>query len=186
MAEIEVVEGLVSGPTCTAAEAPTRVPMTSGYYAIFIDDASSLPSPYGDLLLRRATRLIYVGMATVSLHERLVEQDLRHRRPSTFFRGIGPILGYRPPTGSLLGKANQNNYKFSTGDTAEIIRWINGHLSVNWAEAEPALATTEASLIRVHRPFFNTAHNPEPVTQLVALRDECRRIARARSRGKAT
>jgi len=133
-------EGL--GPRCTAVQALSLVPASPGYYAIFIDDGAALPSPYGDLLLGRATALIYVGIATVSLYVRLVEQDLQHRRASTFFRGIGSILGYRPPPGWLVGKSNQNNYRFSVADTAEIIEWIGGHLSVNWAEADPALERT--------------------------------------------
>jgi hypothetical protein len=174
----EIVDLLVSEPRYAAAEASERVPNGPGYYAIFIDQATSLPNPYADLLLQRATRLIYVGIATVSLHKRLVEQDLRHRRPSTFFRGIGPILGYRPPRGSLVGRRNQNNYRFSESDTAEIISWINEHLSVNWVEADAALPATEACLIRAHQPILNTRHNPEPVPELAALRDECRRIAR--------
>jgi len=179
--EIESVERLVFGPKCTALQALSRVPTRPGYYAIFIDDGRVLPSPFGDLLLKKATGLIYVGSATVSLHGRLVEQDLQHRQASTFFRGIGSILGYRPPRGSLIGKANQNNYRFSAADTAEIIEWINGNLSVNWAEADPALETTEASLIRAYRPILNAKHNPDRVSQLAALRHECRRLARADS-----
>jgi hypothetical protein len=179
MIETETVERLVLGPKCTALQALSRVPTRPGYYAIFVDDGSALPSPFGDLLLKKATSLIYVGIATVSLYGRLVEQDLQHRRASTFFRGIGSILGYRPPLGSLVGKANQNNYRFSAAGTTEIIEWVNGHLSVNWAEADPALETTEASLIRAHRPVLNTKYNPAPVSLLADLRDECRRVARA-------
>jgi len=161
MIEIDTVERLVFAPKCTA------------------DEGGALPSPYGDLLRQRGTSLIYVGIATVSLHGRLVEQDLQHRRASTFFRGIGSILGYRPPPGSLVGKSNQSNYRFSAADTTEIIEWNGRHLSVNWAEADPALETTEASLIRAQRPILNTKHNPDRVSQLAALRDECRRLARA-------
>jgi len=182
MSQAESVRLLLSGPSCTAAEAPVRVPGRPGYYAIFVDEARHLPIPYVDELQRRATTLIYIGIATVSLRERLVEQDLRHRRPSTFFRGIGPILGYRPPAGSLIGKGNQNNYKFSAADTAAIVKWIDAHLSVNWAEAEPALEATESSLIRASRPILNTAHNPDPFGELTTLRDECRRIARTAER----
>ena len=171
--------GLCSGPNAPRLSRSRRVPPTPGYYTIFVDDGAALPSPYGDLLLERTTSLIYVGIATVSLYGRLVEQDLQHRRASTFFRGIGSVLGYRPLPGSLVGKANQNNYRFSAADTAEIIEWINGHLTVNWAEADPALETTEASLIRTYRPILNTKHNPDRVSQLAALRDECRGIARA-------
>jgi hypothetical protein len=72
---------------------------------------------------------------------------------------------------------NQNNYKFSVADTAAIMRWIDAHLSVSWAEAKPALKGIEASLIRIHRPILNTTHNPACVPELAALRAECRRIA---------
>ncbi|MGA8733700.1 MAG: hypothetical protein WB558_07240 [Terriglobales bacterium] len=167
------------GPKCTAAQSLSRVPTSPGYYTIFIHDGGALPSPYCDLLRERDTRLIYVGIATVSLYGRLVEQDLQHRRASSFFRGIGSVLGYRPPPGSLVGRANQNNYRFSAADTTEIIEWISGHLSVDWAEADPALETTEASLIRAYRPILNTKYNPAPVSLLAALRNECRRLAGA-------
>jgi len=178
MRQAETVVMVLSRPLCRAAEAPVRVPTQPGYYAIFVDDPEHLPSPYGDLLQQRATELIYIGMATISLRERLVEQDLRHRRHSTFFRGIGAILEFRPPSGSLVGKANQNNYRFSGSDTAAIVDWIDAHLSVNWTEADPALKATESSLIHARRPILNTTHNPDPVPQLATLRDECRRIAR--------
>ncbi len=177
MIEIKTVEKLGFGARCTAAEAHRRVPRSPGYYAIFIDDGGVLPSPYRDLLLQRSTSLIYIGIATVSLYDRLVEQDLQHRRASTFFRAIGSILGYRPPPGLLVGKKNQNNYKFGAADTTGIIKWINGHLSVNWAGADPALKTTELSFIREYRPILNTKDNPDSVSHLAALRDECRRLA---------
>jgi hypothetical protein len=146
-----------------------------------MDDPRALPSPFCDLLAQRGTRVISIGIATVSVYKRLVEQDVRHQQPSTFFRGIGSILGYRPPPGSLVGKANQNNYKFSPADTAEIIEWIEEHLLVNWVEAKPALATMEKSLIPAHAPIMNTTHNPDPVAELAALRLECRTIARTAS-----
>ena len=175
--ETDAANRALSRPKCTAAEAPDRVPCGPGYYAIYVDDAGNLPSPYCDLLLRRRTDLMYIGIATVSLYQRLVQQDLRHQSPSTFFRGIGPILGYRPQRGSLVGMKNQKNYRFSVADTAAIILWIYAHLSVSWLEAKPALKGIEASLIGLHRPILNTTHNPERVPELAPLRAECRRIA---------
>lgn len=174
----DALELMAAGPVSRAAEASDRVPNRPGYYAIFVDDALSLPNPYRDILRARETRLIYIGIATKSLCERLVDQDLRHRSPATFFRAIGAILGYRPAKGSLVGKKNQNNYRFVAADTAAIIRWIDGHLSVSWSVAEPAMESTETALIQVHRPLLNTAKNPEPLTALASLRDEYRRIAR--------
>lgn len=168
------------GPYCAVSAASARIPRRPGYYAIYVNDTSAFPSPFREELARRGTHLIYIGIATVSLHERLLEQDLRHGRPSTFFRGIGAILGYRPQSGSLNGMSNQNNYKFSTSDTAEINRWMAANLSVNWVEESPALASFEKALIRAHQPLVNTTHHPAPSRELAALRLLCRSIARTR------
>jgi len=178
MAEPEIAEQFIAAPICTAAEAPQRVPDTPGYYAIFIDEPSKLPKPFRDPLVQKGTTLIYIGIATGSLLERLVKQDLLHQKPSTFFRAIGAILGYRPPPGSLAGMKNQHNYRFSVSDTNAIITWIREHLSVNWSETTPAVAEFEQSLIRKHSPVINTDANPSPVQELAALRYECRIIAR--------
>ena len=51
---------------------------------------------------------------------------------------------------------NQNNYKFSTRNTAEIIRWIDNQLLVSWVEANPALKGTEKALIQQYCPIINT------------------------------
>lgn len=177
MAEQECIETFVSAPVCTAAEAPTRVPTSPGYYAIFIDNPHSLPDPFCDLLVQRETRLIYLGIASRSLYQRLVEQDLQHRKASTFFRGIGAILDCRPVPGSLTGNKNQNNYKFSPTQTEKIISWINVHLSVSWLKAQPALKEEEELLIGKCMPIINTIHNPEPTRKLANLRLECRMIA---------
>lgn len=175
----EIADQLVAGATCGAQDAGTKAPRSTGYYTIFVDTPDSLPPPFGELLRKRETKLIYIGIATSSLLGRLAEEDLRHKGPSTFFRGIGAILGYRPPVGSLLGRSNQNNYRFSAPDTASVIRWIDAHLSVAWLEARPALETSEAFAIRKYRPLINTKHNPEPEPELAALRAECRQIALA-------
>jgi hypothetical protein len=155
----------------------------NGYYAIFVDDPISLKGTFHDLLDRRATKLIYIGIAGTSLYQRLVKQDLQHQRPSTFFRAIGPILGYRPPPGSLKRMRNKYNYRFGLEDTSEIIAWINEHLSVNWLEATPALKTVETLLIKTYSPIINTEDNPNPAIELANLRAECRMIARNLPRG---
>lgn len=173
VAECGVTEQLIVAAICTAAEATQQVPMRPGYYAIFINASCELPSPYRDLLVQSDTKLIYIGIATV-------KQDLRHEGRSTFFRGIGAILGYRPPCGSLRHKKNKNNYGFSRSDTDEIVSWIERHLLVSWVEAVPALASIEKDLIRKYSPMLNTTHNPTPVHELAALRRECRIIASTR------
>ena len=177
-----ISEQFLAAAICTAREAAEaeQVLATPGYYAIFIDDPCALPNPFQELLVERGTtRLIYIGLATVSLYDRLVKQDLRHQQPSTFFRGIGCVLNYRPPPGSLVGNKNQNNYRFSANDTAKIVEWIDEQLSVSWIKAEPALETIEECLIRKYHPLMNTKHNPSAIPELADLRRECRMIARA-------
>jgi hypothetical protein len=130
-------------------------------------------------LKQQGTLLLYIGIAKGSLFRRLVEQDLRHTGPSTFFRGLGAILGYRPQIGSLTRVSNKNNYKFNGADTDSIRRWINAHLSICWHEASPALLENETVAIGKYRPVLNTKHNPHAMTELAVLREECRRIARS-------
>ncbi len=167
-------------PLHSASAAESVVPHSPGFYSIFIDDPANLPCPYCTILQGRPTNLIYIGIATKSLQKRLVEQDLRHKSPSTFFRGIGPILGFRPPRGSLIGKKNQNNYKFSQEDTHLIITWINEHLSIRLVTTETSEhPNTEEFAIKRNRPILNTKHNPDKLTALAELRATCRRIALA-------
>ena len=163
-----------------ARDADSFVPNTPGLYAIFVDDPDNLPLP-------SRSRLVYIGKATESLRERLVEQDLRHMKPSTFFRGVGAVLGYRPPQGSLIGKRNQNNYRFGGGDTQEIIAWINAHLGVRWVELDKTnIGLYEPQAIKLISPPLNTTHNPNALGKLAALRKECRQIALAAPDAKTT
>lgn len=155
----------------------------SGLYSIYVDRADALPSPFSVELKRRSTCLMYLGIARRSLLKRLIQQDLRHQSPSTFFRGIGAVLGYRPPIGSLRGMANQRNYKFSQGDTGEIIHWIDDHLLVSWYECEAtSLSKIERCLIRHLIPLMNSTHNPARSEVLASLRKECREIATSKGR----
>jgi len=101
-----------------------------GLYAIYARSEEVFPEPLAGYLRDRGSTLIYIGKATGSLKDRLVEQDLGHKKPSTFFRAIGSILGFRPPRGSLKKKQKQINYKFSPGDTQKITGWISDNLSV--------------------------------------------------------
>lgn len=164
-------------PVLTAA---TMVPSGPGLYSIFIDTAAALPEPFGLRLTARSTRLLYVGCSETSVAERLLEQDCEHRRASTFFRGIGAVLGYLPEPGSLRGKVNQNNYRFSATDTKTIIRWIRDHLSVCAIAVDLAdIAKLEKEVINELRPVLNTTYNPTPLQALADLREKCRGIARA-------
>lgn len=176
---VEAAAALVSSaPSARAAQAEQIVPRVPGMYAIFVDAPSLLPDPFASRLNHRATTLIYIGLASGSLQTRLVEQDLRHRNPSTFFRGIGAVLGFRPRVGSLVGMKNQKNYRFVPDDTARIIDWINKNLSIRWLVWDPkTLSSAEKHAIHTHRPLLNTSHNPDPIAELAALRVLCRDIA---------
>ena len=154
------------------------VPERPGIYAIFVDEPDTLPPPFSDELKRRSSSLLYLGMAKKNLSERLVQQDLRHRSPSTFFRGIGAVLGCRPKPGSLKGKANRNNYRFSDVDTAAIIHWIDDHVLISWVQKDEDVEKLEAALITALTPLLNTSHNRLAMPDLATLKAECRRIAR--------
>jgi hypothetical protein len=173
----EVIEALMAAESHRAKSAEQFVPARPGLYAIFIDNPQLLPPPFCNLSARTiGNRLIYIGVATVSLLERLVRQDLRHASPSTFFRGLGALLSYRPRAGSLAKQKRKNNYRFEPTDTASIIAWINTHLSIRWLET-PISLEIERVAIPQFNPILNTMHNSAPVQELARLRKECRRIA---------
>jgi hypothetical protein len=167
--------------TKTVDEASRLVPPAPGLYAIHVADRAHIPNPWRAKLTARGTRLLYIGQAGESLLERLVQQELRHRRAATFFRGVGAALGYRPILGSLVGKANQNNYRFSKADTAAIQAWMANHLRASWVELpHDELDPAEAAAIHALRPLFNTAGNPDCCSDLAQAREECRQIARSK------
>ena len=97
---------------------------------------------------------------------------------ASFFRSLGAVLGFRPPVGSLWGKTNQCNYRFSPSDTATVIEWINEHLSVQWLCRSTTLANMEREAIHRYRPLLNIAHNPAPSPELEKLRAVCVALAR--------
>jgi hypothetical protein len=148
-----------------------------GLYCIRIDKPESLPQPFATYLKGRHHNIIYIGIATQSLKTRFLGQELRAKGHGTFFRGIGAVLGYRPPKGSLLNKKNKNNYKFSAADEKKIIEWINAHLLISWVEFSGDLKSTETVLVEKHLPLLNTSKNPESLDELAALRRQCREIA---------
>lgn len=174
-----IAEALEGAEPHAVATAHTVVPTEPGFYSILVDKPESMPSPFDRYLREKQTRLIYIGVASRSLYGRLIEQDLRHQNPSTFFRGIGAILGYRPSAGSLVGKGNQNNYKFSKADTATIQDWCRQHLSVRFVVVDPAHhLNAEKYAIRRNCPILNTTHNPNCLSELAELRELCRLIGR--------
>jgi hypothetical protein len=156
----------------TVDEASRLAPHTPGIYLIHIADPDLLVDPWQAKLRKKESHLLYVGKAGDSLHRRLVEEELRHKRPATFFRGLGAVLGYRPTAGSLVGKSNQNNYGFSKVDTLAIVDWIATNLRVCW-KAMPLdqVARNEAAVIGMLRPLFNTVGNPDCCSDLARARD---------------
>lgn len=178
---IDVIDQLTSAALLVSEKDAERfVPSNAGLYSIFIDHPENLPEPFRGYITRQNTTLVYIGQASTSLRKRLVDQDLRHLHPSTFFRGIGAVLEFRPPTGSLRGKSNQNNYKFSSQDTKMIVHWINTHLSLRWVILDAKILDTEEQLvINFLKPVMNTTYNPDRLSELSRLRDVCRQIARA-------
>lgn len=177
----QIIRQLASAARLVPAKnAEAQVPDCPGLYSIFVDHAKVLPSPFGEHLSQKRTSIIYLGKASRSLQTRLVRQDLRHKQPSTFFRGIGAILGYEPLAGSLKGKKNQNNYKFGKRDTESIVDWIDSHLSIRWITTKSEeVEVYEGAAISALKPLLNTSNNPDPVPELAELRQKCRLIARS-------
>ena len=152
------------------------VPDVPGLYCIKLRKGVRLPAKFGKV---REDGVIYIGKAD-NLRERLWEEELSHKRPATFFRGIGAILDYLPPKGSLIGYANQKNYKFSPEDTNAIIKWMKLSLVVNWIQLTPSLILdTEKELIVKYAPMMNTTHNPHKNKELAAARKRCREYAKS-------
>lgn len=158
-----------------------EVPDRPGLYAIRVRDRAALPAPFNIISESRDTDLLYIGIAATSLKRRFLAQELRGRGHGTLFRSIGAMLGYRPPTGSLIGKGNMRNYKFTPSDSQEIIGWIDSNLIVNWIEFSGAHAVEESELIKTNLPLLNLQGNPVRLGELSALRAECVRIANAES-----
>ena len=155
-----------------------RIQNMPGYYSIWVSNVEHIPSPFKEELIKRKTTLLYIGIASNTLQKRLFEQELQHKSAATFFRSIGAVLGYRPQAGSLVGKRNQNNYKFSQSDTISIINWINVNLEICFHYCSALDDTSEKYLIAKYRPLLNWTHNPEPFYSLKKVKEQCRNTAR--------
>lgn len=152
------------------------VPKVPGLYCIKLSKEAELPVEYGPF---REDGVVYIGKAD-NLHERLWKEELNHQHPTTFFRGIGAVLGYLSPKGSLIGYANQYNYEFSAEDTDAVIKWMHRYLAVNWIQLEPSqIVNTEKDLIRMYQPMMNNTHNPNKNKALAAARKRCREYAKS-------
>lgn len=149
-----------------------------GLYAIRIKNRRALPEEFANELVRRNTTLLYIGKAAMSIRRRLWEEELQARGSATFFRTIGAVLGFCPIQGSLAGKKNRCNYRFSSGDNTKIIRWNAKNLSVNFVACEDDIDCVEKDIIFRIKPMMNIRNNPEPFVLLEELRKKCRESAR--------
>jgi hypothetical protein len=148
----------------------------SGLYAIKIKDISIFPKQLREEIENQNSTIIYIGKATKSLKKRM-EQECRGKSHGTFFRGIGALIDLKPPKGSLIGKSNSNNYKFSPSDSIKIVDWMNENLLFNYFKAEKNIEFVERDLIKHFQPILNTTHNPKKSKYLATLRKECRNVA---------
>ena len=122
------------------------------------------------------TTLIYIGKGERTIHKRLLEECYGLGN-GTFFRGIGALLNFKPEKGSLIGKKNQKNYRFSKSDRNEIVNWMHSNLDLNFVELEDKIDAVEKKLIALHCPILNTTHNPCKSKTLASLRKSCRQYA---------
>lgn len=154
------------------------VPDVPGLYCIKLRKSVRLPAKYGKV---REDGVIYIGQASTSLRKRFWKQELNHIGAATFFRSIGAMLGYLPPKGSLVGKKNQTNFKFSPEDTEAIRQWMRESLTVNFiAFSTETMDDVEKKLIDKYRPLVNYTHNPDYSRELEAVKDKCREYARSK------
>ncbi|WP_155600460.1 GIY-YIG nuclease family protein [Zobellia amurskyensis] len=159
-------------------EVENKVPDRPGLYCIRIVNPKSLKPFLTKALLERGHNIIYIGLASKSLKKRFLGQELRAKGHGTFFRSLGAVLGFTPEKGSLVGKKNQNNYKFSKSDEQQIVAWINKNLIVNWVEVIDNLNIIENTLLKEYQPLLNLTGNPGRLIEVKQLRDECKRVAR--------
>lgn len=160
------------------ADCEQNIPEAPGLYAVRIKDIKALDTVFLNVLAERNDTLMYIGHASKSLRKRFLEQELRAIGHGTFFRTMGAVLGYVPEKGSLIGKSNQNNYKFAPDHEQEIVQWMEEHLIVNWIATDTDLKAVEAKLIKEHMPLLNIAGNPGVINNVRMLRNKCKAIAR--------
>lgn len=153
------------------------IPDKPGIYCIQVKRREDLPEIFAQELKVRRHNIIYFGIASQSLRKRFFKQELRAKGHGTFFRSLGAILNFRPLKGSLVGKANKRNYKFTAEDERKIIEWINQNLLINWIEISENLNELETQLIVKYQPLLNISKNNAALSELSVLRAECIQIA---------
>lgn len=154
------------------------IPDVPGLYCIRIKHPRTLDTVFSNVLTERNHNIIYIGMTSKSLQKQFLGQELRAKGHGSFFRNLGAVLGYCPEAGSLMGKRNQNNYKFSSEDEQDLIKWIDENLIINWVAASDNLNAIEDKLIQKHLPLLNISGNPGAFNNVRVLRDKCKAIAR--------
>lgn len=156
----------------------SHVPAEYGLYAIRLCEGAELPEPFGTIRRQRDTHLVYLGEAQrQTLRTRLLDNELRAKGNGTFFRSLGAVLGFRPPAGSLAGRARQQNYRFAPSDRDQIVEWINKHLEVSWVVLrQNEVHAVEVQLIGEQTPLLNLKDNPFRLEPLSRLREDCRVI----------
>lgn len=147
-----------------------------GFYCIRLKENSKLPNKYQLIFEEREFKFIYIGKAEKTLSQRL-EQELEHKSAGTFFRSIGSVLGYSPMKGHLIGKANQDNFKFSKEDTNKIISWLKENVEISIVEYEGNFDLIEGELISKYAPLLNIDKNPLKLQELIDDRKRCKNIA---------
>lgn len=153
------------------------VPDSSGVYVIKIKNIDKLPPTFSKVLKERKHKILYIGISTNSLRRRLWGNELHAKGHGTFFRSLGAVLGYLPETGSLSGYRSKRNYKFSAQDSAEIIRWIEDNLEINFITHCDNLEQIESVLITNYLPLLNLYKNSIVLSELVKLRRRCEAVA---------
>jgi hypothetical protein len=147
-----------------------RLPHSPGKYAFFADEVGRLPEPFSqEAMTRPVPALLYIGKADVSLVQRVWLEECQHRRPGTFFRSVGAMLGYRSPKGG-------RNYEFAPDDKQRVIEWIAGNLRVAWQAGalDRSHRIGEQVLINRFPPLLNLQGNPRKFAELSRLRAACR------------
>lgn len=146
------------------------LPPVPGKYAFFVRELTDLPKGFhSEAMSREIPRLLYIGKADRNLFVRVWEQECQHKRPGTFFRSVGAMLGYQSPRG---GK----NYEFAVQDKKQVVEWIADRLLVAW-DVKPidgSHVISEKALIRQYAPLLNIAGNPLKFRELERLRAICR------------
>ncbi len=148
----------------------------TGLYVLKVKDVSILSSLFKDEIINSPNPIIYIGKGERTLNERL-QEECRGISNATFFRGIGALLNHKPLKGSLIGKKNKNNYKFSNEIACSIIEWMNLNLYFSFIKIEKDIDKLEKKLIIKYCPILNTKHNPNKSKLLALKRKECREYA---------